>query len=103
MRDGIFIKDLLQHGPASKSGKLKIGDRVKTVSISFENMVYEDALTILSYASPYAVEIEVQSCHNQHSLDKDRGMGKAEEPAHPRFKSASISDLSKVRYDNFNQ
>lgn len=97
MRDGIFIKDLLQHGPASKSGKLKVGDRIKTVRICFENMVYEDALTILSYASPYAVEIEAQSSCHAYNLDKSRTATRAEEPAHPLFKSASISDLSKIQ------
>jgi hypothetical protein len=32
-----------------------IGDRIIALTVCFESIVYEDALTILSYASPYPV------------------------------------------------
>ncbi|CAG2069379.1 unnamed protein product, partial [Timema podura] len=50
MRDGIYIKDVLHRGPASESGRITPGDRIDSVRISFRHMVFEDALTILSYA-----------------------------------------------------
>jgi hypothetical protein len=34
-----------------------IGDRIMALTVCFESIVYEDALTILSYASPYPVYI----------------------------------------------
>ena len=39
---------------------LCIGDRIIALTVCFESIVYEDALTILSYASPYPVII---ICH----------------------------------------
>jgi len=35
------------------------GDKVLSLTISFDNMVYEDALTLLSYASPYPIKLVV--------------------------------------------
>lgn len=46
---------------SSHSFDILVGDRILSVTISFENMVYEDALTILSYASPYPVTLHLAS------------------------------------------
>lgn len=35
------------------------GDRILSVRIEFGNMTYEDALTILSYAAPYPMTLEL--------------------------------------------
>lgn len=69
-----------------------LGDRIKSVTISFEHMVYEDALTILSYASPYEVIIEAK---NGKLLSNIANQGA--QPGHPLYKSASIGDLFQVR------
>ncbi|XP_022909272.2 putative leucine-rich repeat-containing protein DDB_G0290503 [Onthophagus taurus] len=90
MRNGIFIKDVLQHGPASESGKLNPGDRITSVTINFEHMVYEDALTILSYASPY--EVVVQATNGKLSA----GTTQCARPVHPLYKSASSTDLLQI-------
>lgn len=113
MRDGIFIKDVLHRGPASESGKLNpgkspgdsfwfgvvqlncLGDRIKSVTISFEHMVYEDALTILSYASPYEVILEAK---NGKLLTSAASQGA--QPGHPLFRSSSIGDLLQVHFPN---
>ncbi len=75
MRAGIFVKEILNKGQIKtissnqlKSGKyvffsskyiynnfIIIGDRIMALTVCFESIVYEDALTILSYASPYPV------------------------------------------------
>ncbi|GLH04950.1 Periaxin [Gryllus bimaculatus] len=55
MRDGIFVRDVQHRGPAFESGRVQPGDRIEAVRISFRHMVFEDALTILSYASPYEI------------------------------------------------
>lgn len=73
MRAGIFVKDILDKGQTktNSSNQLKtglnisffvfkiflllIGDRIVALTVCFESIVYEDALTILSYASPYPV------------------------------------------------
>ena len=36
------------------------GDKILSVTICFRHVVYEDALTILSYASPYDVTLELE-------------------------------------------
>ena len=61
MRSGIFIKEILDKEKAggqiklNSSDQLRTGDRIIALTVCFESIVYEDALTILSYASPYPV------------------------------------------------
>ncbi|XP_014468922.1 PREDICTED: uncharacterized protein LOC106741420 [Dinoponera quadriceps] len=99
MREGIFVKDLLHRGPASESGLIHPGDRISSVRISFRNMVYEDALTILSYASPYDVELEVESGGNGSKpatlLKKSVGPSSTR-ICHPLYRSQSIPEFSQA-------
>ncbi|XP_063995695.1 uncharacterized protein LOC135173042 [Diachasmimorpha longicaudata] len=99
MREGIFVKDLLHRGPASESGRIHPGDRITSVKISFRSMVYEDALTILSYASPYDVELEVESGGSGSRpttlLKKTVGPSPAR-ICHPIYRSQSIPELSRA-------
>lgn len=88
MREGIYIKDILHRGPAFESKKLSSGDRINSVTISFEHMVYEDALNILSYASPYEVIIEAKS---GRILSYTQGQG--QNLVHPVYRSSSFIDL----------
>lgn len=98
MREGIFVKDLLHRGPASESGRIHPGDRISSVKISFRNMVYEDALTILSYASPYDVELEVESGGSGSKpatlLKKSVGPSPTR-ICHPLYRSQSIPEMSR--------
>lgn len=54
-------------------------------------MVYEDALTILSYASPYEVIIEAKSGKLISSTP-----GQGGQPSHPVYRSSSFADLYNV-------
>ncbi|XP_050300719.1 uncharacterized protein LOC126739197 [Anthonomus grandis grandis] len=89
MKEGIYIRDILHRGPAYESGKLNPGDRINSVTISFEHMVYEDALNILSYASPYEVMIEAKG---GRILASSQGQGHT--PIHPIYRSTSAMDLT---------
>ncbi|UJR14234.1 hypothetical protein I4U23_001225 [Adineta vaga] len=66
MRSGIFVKEILDKEigkgqmKLNSSDQLKAGDRIVALTVCFESIVYEDALTILSYASPYPVILRVQ-------------------------------------------
>lgn len=91
IKDGIYIKDILHRGPAFESGKLNPGDKITSVTVSFEHMVCEDALTILSYASPYEVIIEARSGKIIYS---DNSQGR--QPGHPVYRSSSCTDLNFV-------
>ena len=46
------------------------GDKVLSLGISFDHMVYEDALTLLSYASPYPITLLVSSQSKQERFSK---------------------------------
>uniref|UniRef100_V9IIJ5 PDZ domain-containing protein n=1 Tax=Apis cerana TaxID=7461 RepID=V9IIJ5_APICE len=100
MREGIFVKDLLHRGPASESGRIHPGDRIASVKISFRNMVYEDALTILSYASPYDVKLEVENGgigSKPTTLLKKSVGPSAARICHPLYRSQSIPELSQSK------
>lgn len=101
MRDGIFVKDLMHRGPAFESGCINPGDRILRMSISFRHMVYEDALTILSYASPYDVQLDVE--HNPVSRPatllrsrRDAENSSGERIRHPFYRSQSSMDLPQI-------
>ncbi|KAG8235357.1 hypothetical protein J437_LFUL019239 [Ladona fulva] len=124
MRDGIFVRDVLHRGPASESGQIAAGDRIVSLGISFEHMVFEDALTILSYASPYEVLLQVEKgasppgstllagsdiSSGQTSLKRTTAstvpsnLGSGQSPdkqrpviCHPFYRSQSIDDLDKI-------
>ncbi|CAC5379103.1 unnamed protein product [Mytilus coruscus] len=98
MRDGIFVSQVHNRGPAVESGQFKVGDRILSVTISFENMVYEDALTILSYASPYPVRVTLQK---EKLVRKDRRVSESPSTlSHPLYRSQSMDTLKKIRKDS---
>ncbi|XP_022329422.2 uncharacterized protein LOC111128213 [Crassostrea virginica] len=95
MRDGIFVSQVHNRGPAVESGIFRVGDRIMSVTVSFENMVYEDALTILSYASPYPVKITLQK--ELPSKARERRSGHQRVVLnHPLYRSQSMDTLLKI-------
>lgn len=107
MRDGIFVKDVLHRGPAFESGCINSGDRIDSVCISFRNMVFEDALTILSYASPYEVQVQVENDSYSRpstlirSKRESNAVSSAERIRHPKYnRSQSISHLAEIGKSN---
>lgn len=71
------------------------------MKISFRSMVYEDALTILSYASPYDVELEVETGGNSAGSRPATLLKKSVGPSpsricHPLYRSQSIPELSQA-------
>ncbi|KAG8189926.1 hypothetical protein JTE90_009069 [Oedothorax gibbosus] len=118
MRDGIFVKDVLHRGPASESGKIKAGDRIVGVTVSFAGMVYEDALTILSYASPYDVKLELEKSPTSSNGTNHVANLPSSSPKrlgastsfrncgqrglfHPLYRSQSIDDLTQIGKEGF--
>ncbi|CAB3362852.1 Hypothetical predicted protein [Cloeon dipterum] len=103
MREGIYVRDVLHRGPASESGRIAAGDRIVSISISLRHMVFEDALTILSYASPYDVQLEIEKRPHGRTI-RESGSGKRspsvgppDRLCHPFYRSQSIDDLNKMR------
>ncbi|XP_029642970.1 uncharacterized protein LOC115217417 isoform X2 [Octopus sinensis] len=92
MRNGIYIDEVRNRGPAKESGKLKAGDLIKEVSISFKNIVFKDALAILGYASPYPVKVTVEK---QKAVPNRPIITKAP-ILHPVLRSHSANDLYEI-------
>ena len=78
------------------------GDRILDITISFENMVYEDALTILSYASPYPVRLHLQKATPDKDKETEGEDTDAEDTVlHPVYRSQSMDDVSKIQKERF--
>ena len=69
-----------------------------SLAISFENMVYEDALTILSYASPYPVKITLQK---EQQIPRNRKLSDIRTDLnHPLYRSQSVDALHGIQGEN---
>ncbi|KHJ88506.1 hypothetical protein OESDEN_11698 [Oesophagostomum dentatum] len=90
MNEGIYVKEIVPTGAAYQTGNILPGDRIKTLTISFENMVYEDALTLLSYASPYKVKFELErKIETPPPMDGDSTNARI----HPLFRSNTLTHV----------
>ncbi|KAK7000048.1 periaxin [Biomphalaria glabrata] len=90
--DGIQVSEVNSRGPAKENGNIKVGDRILSVTVCYEHIVYEDALTILSYASPYPVKIRLQKStgENIKKFDGKRIKVGSRRLSHPLFRSRSL-------------
>ena len=57
---GIFVEKVLPGTPAELSGNIFSGDRIKTLTISFDDMAFDDALAILSLVSDYTIRLDLE-------------------------------------------
>lgn len=80
--------------------------------MSFTNIVYEDALTILSYASPYDVQLEIERVSEKSRALPSTPSGSkrlgscsfnnsGQKLFHPLYRSQSIDDLTQIDKDTF--
>ncbi|KAL4707109.1 hypothetical protein ACJJTC_011435, partial [Scirpophaga incertulas] len=85
-REGVHIHSVLRSGPAA-AALLQPGDKIKSIKIEFTGMPLEDAVGIISLASPYPVELEV--------AEGGRASGAGKPVHHPLLKKAgSTGDVS---------
>ncbi|XP_072933920.1 uncharacterized protein [Epargyreus clarus] len=85
-RDGVRVHSVLRSGPAA-AAKLQPGDKIKSIKIEFTGTPLEDAVAILSLASPYPVELEI--------VEGGRTSGEGWGVHHPLLKRAgSTGDVS---------
>ena len=57
---GIFVERVLPGTPAELSGNIFSGDRIKMLTISFDDMAFDDALAILSLVSDYTIRLDLE-------------------------------------------
>ncbi|VDO91361.1 unnamed protein product [Heligmosomoides polygyrus] len=90
MNEGIYVKTIVPMGAADQTGNILPGDRIKSLTINFDNMVYEDALTLLSYASPYKVKFELErKVETPPPMDGDPTNARI----HPLFRSNTLTHI----------
>ncbi|GMR59394.1 hypothetical protein PMAYCL1PPCAC_29589 [Pristionchus mayeri] len=90
MTDGIYVKSVTPKGPADECGNILVDDRIRSLTISFDGMVYEDAVTLLSYASPYQVKfvLERRLADGFEVVDSD---SVSSPRVHPLFRSNTLT------------
>nr|XP_002732058.2 PREDICTED: uncharacterized protein LOC100370151 [Saccoglossus kowalevskii] len=71
---GIFINKVTSGGAAEQSGVVEKGDKIRSVTVHFDKIAYEDALTILSYAARYKVGMELEREFGQAKLSLEDPM-----------------------------
>ncbi|XP_055592023.1 probable serine/threonine-protein kinase DDB_G0282963 isoform X2 [Uranotaenia lowii] len=92
LKEGIFVKKVMPQGPAA--GFINSGDRITSITIDFRHIVHEDAATILSYASPYNVQLELVS---GEKLPQTQSPKPGHQPlTHPLVRSSSQSDMNTI-------
>ncbi|XP_045507759.1 nucleolar protein dao-5-like [Colias croceus] len=85
-KDGVCVQSVLRSGPAA-AARLQPGDKIKSIKIEFSGTPLQDAVAILSLASPYPVELEV--------VEGGRVSGEGWGVHHPVMKRAgSTGDVS---------
>ncbi|CAA98539.3 PDZ domain-containing protein [Caenorhabditis elegans] len=92
MNEGIFVKEIISKGIAEQCGNILVGDKIKSLTINFENMVYEDAVTLLSYSSPYKVKLELERKLSDSASVSDSDDDK-EMRYHPLFRSNTLTHV----------
>uniref|UniRef100_A0A158P5V2 PDZ domain-containing protein n=1 Tax=Angiostrongylus cantonensis TaxID=6313 RepID=A0A158P5V2_ANGCA len=90
MNEGIYVKNVVPKGVADLTGNILPGDRIKSLTIDFDYMVYEDAVTLLSYASPYKVKFELER-KIETSPSTDRHISSPR--LHPLFRSNTLTHI----------
>uniref|UniRef100_A0A182PI89 PDZ domain-containing protein n=1 Tax=Anopheles epiroticus TaxID=199890 RepID=A0A182PI89_9DIPT len=95
LKEGIFVKKVMPQGPAA--GIVNAGDRITSITIDFRHIVQEDAMTILSYASPYNVQLELVS-GTKPILPQTQSPKPSHHQSltHPLYRSSSQSDLNTI-------
>uniref|UniRef100_A0AAG5DNN6 PDZ domain-containing protein n=1 Tax=Anopheles atroparvus TaxID=41427 RepID=A0AAG5DNN6_ANOAO len=94
LKEGIFVKKVMPQGPAA--GIVNIGDRITSITIDFRHIVQEDAMTILSYASPYNVQLELVSGTKPIVPQTQSPKPGHQSLTHPLYRSSSQSDLNTI-------
>ncbi|XP_053680786.1 uncharacterized protein LOC128731679 [Anopheles nili] len=94
LKEGIFVRKVMPQGPAA--GIVSPGDRITSITIDFRHIVQEDAMTILSYASPYNVQLELVGGTKPVLPQTQSPKSGHQSLTHPLYRSSSQSDLNTI-------
>lgn len=99
LKDGIFVKKVMPQGPAANI--VRIGDKITSITIDLRHMVQEDAATILSYASPYNVQLALIDGNGVLTYAPPANSPKSAAAGqrsltHPLYRSSSQEDFNTI-------
>lgn len=96
LKEGIFVRKVMPQGPAA--GVVNVGDKISSITIDFNHLVLEDAVAILSYASPYNVKLELVDAKANVATMVSSNSPKSNTStlSHPLYRSGSQSDVNTV-------
>lgn len=72
------------------------GDKITSITIDFRHIVQEDAATILSYASPYNVQLELIEGKGTLPNVVTQNLSQQQSLTHPLYRSSSQEDLNTI-------
>lgn len=100
LKEGIYVRKVMPQGPAS--GHVNVGDKISSITIDFNHLVLEDAVSILSYASPYNVQLELVDAKANVTAMSHANSPKSNTStlSHPLYRSGSQSDVNTVSLDD---
>lgn len=94
LKEGIFVKKVSSRGPAS--GIVNTGDRITGLTIDFRHIVLEDAISILSYASPYNVQLELIDGKGHLPAISNSPKDNQSSISHPLYRSSSQDNFDTI-------
>lgn len=96
IKEGIYVRKVMPQGPAT--GLVNVGDKITSITIDFNHLVLEDAVSILSYASPYNVRLELVDAKANVAAMSYANSPKSNSStlSHPLYRSGSQSDVNTV-------
>lgn len=96
LKEGIFVRKVMPQGPAT--GLVNVGDKITSITIDCSHLVLEDAVSILSYASPYNVQLELVDAKANVAAMSHANSPKSNTStlSHPLYRSGSQSDVNTV-------
>lgn len=99
IKEGIYVRKVMPQGPAT--GLVNVGDKITSITIDFNHLVLEDAVSILSYASPYNVRLELVDAKANVAAMSIANSPKSNSStlSHPLYRSGSQSDVNTVSCD----
>lgn len=89
------MKKVSPQGPAAAT--VNIGDKITSITIDFQHIVHEDASTILSYASPYNVQLELIDGRGVLPASTTQSPTFGQQTlTHPLYRSSSQDDFNTI-------
>lgn len=93
--EGIFIDRVIPGTPAELSGNIFSGDRIKTLTIGFDEMSYDEALAILSLVTEHTIRLDLERIIKLDEETQTEGGAVKADMRLPILKSFSLNAIKR--------